>query len=204
MSTPAKNILVIRSATRVLNQTIHLLKQEFPDSRITVLGAGSVKDNLLLDPSIDAVIPVDHKKGPMTVFSVETETLRTLRANKFDLAVGLYNIDHGQGYSNIDLLAWSTHPGQIRGYNPQGKFTVHTGRSICKKMALEKTASVWIAANYLATAILFLLITLGLCAEWCWRKVKTTPQPAEPLKSETAKKPTPLSLRAECLTRTAP
>ena len=48
-----KNILVIRSATRILNQTLLSLKEEFPECRITVLAPESAREAVEQDPLID-------------------------------------------------------------------------------------------------------------------------------------------------------
>ena len=45
------NILVIRSAALVFNQTLQSLKQEFPDSRITVLAPASMEQAVRLAAS---------------------------------------------------------------------------------------------------------------------------------------------------------
>ena len=56
MQTKVKNILVIRSATRIMNQTLKGLKQEFPLSRITVLAPESVQeDGSRVDPKIQKI-----------------------------------------------------------------------------------------------------------------------------------------------------
>ena len=48
-----KKILVIRSATRILNQTLVSLREEFPKCHITVLGPQSAKDSMEQDEQID-------------------------------------------------------------------------------------------------------------------------------------------------------
>ncbi|MFQ5451540.1 MAG: glycosyltransferase family 9 protein [Nitrospinaceae bacterium] len=163
-------ILVIRSATRILNQTLLALKREFPDSSLTVLAPEGMEEAVSRDPLVDEVIPVG-KVRRMSIFSAGPKTLNHLRSRNFDLAVSLYNVDHGLGYSNIDLLAWATHAGKIRGYNPRGTWVELTGGKVLKKSFLEKTTLVWAGFNLAATGVLFFLITLGLLGEWGIRKL---------------------------------
>jgi len=164
------NILVIRSAARVFQPTLASLKQEFPVSRITVLAPAPAGDALSRDPRVDEVLPLKSNRR-MSIFSCGLGTLRRLREQKFDVAVSLYNIERGLGYANIDLLAWASHAGQLRGYNCKGGFVSLSGPGIAKKYLSEKTSAFWMAANFLATTVLFLTITLGLAAEWCFRKL---------------------------------
>jgi len=165
-----KNILVIRSATRILNQTLTALKQEFPAAEITVLAPKSVESVVASDPLIDEVLTIAENRR-MGVLSYGWRQLTLLRQRKFDLAVSLYNIDHGLGYSNIDLLAWASKAKSIRGYNAKGTFVELNGKSILKKSILEKTTLFWVVLNYLATGVLFTAITLGVIGEWCLRKL---------------------------------
>ena len=51
------NILVIRSAARVFNPTLASLKQEFPDSKVSVLAPESIAYQLSQDPMVDEVLP---------------------------------------------------------------------------------------------------------------------------------------------------
>lgn len=178
-SEDVKNILVIRSATRILNQTLTALKQEFPDAKITVLAPQSVESVVAEDPLVDEVLTIGAQRR-MSVLNYGWGPLKLLRGKKFDLAVSLYNIDHGLGYSNIDRLAWASKARSIRGYNARGTYVELTGKSILKKSLLEKTTLFWVLLNYLATGVLFTFITLGLVGEWCLRKL-LSPQkkPAE-------------------------
>jgi len=165
-----KKILVIRSATRILNSTLNSLKREFPDSEITVLAPQSVEAVVAQDPLIDDVLTIGaHRR--MSVFNYGRSPLQGLRQRKFDLAVSLYNVDHGLGYSNIDLLAWASNAKNIRGYNARGTYVDLTGRTVLKKWFLEKTTLFWVGLNYIATAVLFFCIGLGLIGEWCFRKI---------------------------------
>jgi hypothetical protein len=169
-SKSVKTILVIRSATRILNPTLTALKQEFPDAEITVLAPKSVASVVASDPLVDEVLTIGENRR-MGVFSYGWRQLTLLRQRKFDLAVSLYNIDHGLGYSNIDLLAWASKAKSIRGYNAKGTFVELNGKSILKKSFLEKTTLFWVVLNYLATGVLFTAITLGVIGEWCLRKL---------------------------------
>jgi ADP-heptose:LPS heptosyltransferase len=169
-SQDVKNILVIRSATRILNQTLTALKQEFPDAKITVLAPKSVENVVASDPLIDEVLTIADNRR-MGVISYGWRQLTLLRQKNFDLAVSLYNIDHGLGYSNIDVLAWASKAKSIRGYNAKGSYVALTGKSILKKSILEKTTFIWVVLNFLATGVLFAAITLGLIGEWCLRKL---------------------------------
>ena len=163
------NIFVIRSAALVFNQTLQSLKQEFPDSRITVLAPESMEVSVGQVPLVDEVIPFRHS-GRMSVFRLGSAQISQLKRRRFDLAVGLYNVDHGLGYSNIDMIAWAVKARQIRGYNPQGRWVEHKGPAVFKKALMEKTTLVWVLLNFAATGILFFLITLGILGEWVWRK----------------------------------
>lgn len=203
-SQDVKNILVIRSATRILNQTLTTLKREFPDAKITVLAPRSVERVVAEDPLIDEVLTISaHRR--MSVFNYGWRQLKLLRQKKFDLAVSLYNIDHGLGYSNIDRLAWASKAKSIRGYNARGTCVDLNGKSILKKSILEKTTLFWVVLNYLATGILFTCITLGLVGEWCLRKLfftqKTPSQNTVPRKQKIIRKPQPTGEVSEVMTQ---
>jgi hypothetical protein len=167
-----KKILVIRSATRILNQTLNSLKQEFPDSKITVLAPQGVESVVAQDPLVDDVLTIGNHRR-MGVLNYGREPLEELRKQKFDLAVSLYNVDHGLGYSNIDILAWASKAKEIRGYNPRGTYVDLSGRTILKNWFLEKTTLFWVGLNYIATGLLFFCIGLGLIGEWCFRKISS-------------------------------
>jgi hypothetical protein len=203
-SQSVKNILVIRSATRILNQTLIALKQEFPDAKVTVLAPETVESVVANDPLIDEVLTIGANRR-MGVFSYGWRQLSLLRQRKFDLAVSLYNIDHGLGYSNIDILAWASKATSIRGYNAKGTYVELTGKSILKKSFLEKTTLFWVVLNYLATGILFAAITLGLAGEWCLRKL-FSPQKAPakiivPCRKKTVRETQPTGEVAEVMTQ---
>lgn len=171
-TTQLKNILLIRSAANTLNATIKSLKNEFPDSKITVFAPESALESLENHPNIDATISA----GPinrMSIFSVKKKMIRKMRCDQFDLAIALYNIDHGMGYSNIDFLAWVSGAETIRGYNVRGTFIEFNGWGILKKYFLEKTSFTWFILNAFTTIILFTFITLGLLLEWAVRQVFT-------------------------------
>ena len=165
-----KNILVIRSATRILNQTLLSLKEEFPECRITVLAPESAREAVEQDPLIDEVLTITDQRR-MSVSSYGTENIALLRERKFDLAVALYNIDHGLGYSNIDLLACAANSKEVRGYNSRGTFVKLDSAKAVRKSLMEKTTFFWLGINYAATALLFFIITLALIGEWGFRKL---------------------------------
>ena len=165
-----KNILVIRSATRILNQTLLSLKEEFPECRITVLVPESAREAVEQDPLIDEVLTITDQRR-MSVSSYGTKNIACLRGKKFDLAVALYNIDHGLGYSNIDLLACAAHSKEVRGYNSRGTFVKLDSAKAVRKSLMEKTTFFWLGINYAATALLFFIITLALIGEWGFRKL---------------------------------
>jgi hypothetical protein len=170
------NILVIRSATRILNQTLLSLKEEFPGCRITVLAPESVKVAVEQDPLIDEVLSITDQRR-MSVSSYGKENIARLQDRKFDLAVALYNIDHGMGYSNIDLLACAANAKEVRGYNSRGSFVKLDSMKAVWKSIMEKTTFFWLGINYATTALLFFIITLALVGEWGFRKLfgkKTT------------------------------
>jgi hypothetical protein len=165
-----KNILLIRSATRILNPTIESLKKEFPDSKITVLAPESTRAFLEKHPNVDFTISVGNISR-MSVFSIRSGLIKKIRRGGFDLAVSLYNIDHGMGYSNIDCLAWASGAKIIRGYNACGTFVEFNGWGILKKYFLEKSSFAWLFINGITTLVLFTFITLGLLCEWSLRKI---------------------------------
>jgi len=160
-----KKILVIRSATRILNKTIFSLREEFPDCHITVLAPKSAKESMEKDSQVDEVLTIPDQRR-ISVNSYGQDNLRQLQENKFDLAIALYNIDHGLGYSNIDLLACAIKAKSVRGYNSKGTYKEVTPHTAKKKAFLEKTTYFWVMVNYTATIILFLIITIAFIGEW--------------------------------------
>jgi hypothetical protein len=168
MQKQPKKILVIRSATRILDQTLASLQEEFTGCHITVLVPQSVKESMGKDEKVNEVLAIPDQRR-MTVSSYGMENIRRLREMNFDLAVSLYNIDHGLGYSNIDLLALESKAKSVRGYNSRGTFTEVTRSTVIKKAFMEKTTMFWVGINYFATSILFIIITLALIGEWLMR-----------------------------------
>lgn len=193
MEKQPKKILVIRSATRILDQTLVSLQEEFPGCHITVLCPQSVKESMEQDKKVNEVLTIPDQRR-MSVSSYGWENIRRLRGLNFDLAVSLYNIDHGLGYSNIDLLALAAKAQSVRGYNSRGTFNEVTRSTARKKAFMEKTSFFWVGINYIATSILFIIITLALIGEWFFRlpfsrkqasvKSAATPSPSvrEPVK----------------------
>jgi ADP-heptose:LPS heptosyltransferase len=174
-----KKILVIRSATRILDQTLASLQEEFSGCHITVLVPQSVKESMEKDEKVNEVLAIPDQRR-MTVSSYGMENIRKLRNMNFDLAVSLYNIDHGLGYSNIDFLALASKAKSVRGYNSRRTFAKVTRSTAQKKAFMEKTTLFWVGINYFATSILFVIITLALIGEWLMRlsfKKKHTPAP---------------------------
>ena len=167
---PPKKIFVIRSATRILNKTLISLREEFPGCHITVLVPESAKESMEQESQVDEVLTIPDQRR-ISVSSYGWDNLRKLQENKFDLAIALYNIDHGLGYSNIDLLACAVKAKSVRGYNSKGTYKEVTSSTAKKKFFLEKTTYFWVAANYAATIILFLIITIALIGEWFVRLV---------------------------------
>ena len=164
------NILVIRSATRILNQTLLSIREEFPDCKITVLAPQSAQEAVAQNPLVDEVLSIPDQRR-MGVSSYGRKNIARLREKKFDLAVSLYNIDHGLGYANIDRLACAAKAKEVRGYNPKGTFVKLDSAKAMRKSIMEKTTFFWLAVNYIATALLFFIITLALIGEWGVRKL---------------------------------
>ena len=164
------NILVIRSATRILNQTLLSLREEFPDCKITVLVPQSAQEAVAQDPLVDEVLTIPDQRR-MGVSSYGMENIVRLREKKFDIAVSLYNIDHGLGYANIDRLACAAKAKEVRGYNPKGTFVKFDSAKAMRKSIMEKTTFFWLAINYATTALLCFIITLALIGEWGVRKL---------------------------------
>ena len=169
-STKPKNILLIRSATNTFNATVKSLKSEFQNSKIAVLAPESARKMLERDSNVSSIISAGDTKR-MSILSLKSEVIKEMRSGKFDLAVSLYNIDHGMGYSNIDCIAWASRAKFFRGYNANTKFIKFTSSDVLKKIFLEKTSFVWILINVVTTVILFTFITLGLLCEWLIRKI---------------------------------
>ena len=110
----------------------------------------------------------------------------------FDIAVTLYNIDHGLGNSNIDILACAANPKEARGYNSRGTFVAIDASKAFRKSIMEKTTFFWLGINYTATIVLFLIITLALICEWGIRKLTGQKSPAaapEPKPPTSAREP---------------
>jgi hypothetical protein len=169
-STKPKNILLIRSATNTFNATVKSLKSEFQNSKIAVLAPESDRKMLERDSNVSSIISAGDTKR-MSILSLKSKVIKEMRSGKFDLAVSLYNIDHGMGYSNIDCLAWASGSKIIRGYNARGRFVEFNGWGIIKKYFLEKTSFTWFIVNVFTTIILFAFITLGILFEWAIRQV---------------------------------
>ena len=184
------NILVIRSATRILNQTLLSLREEFPDCRITVLAPQSAGEAVAQDPLVDEGLTLPDQRR-MSVSSYGKSNITRLQEKKFDLAVSLYNIDHGLGYANIDRLAFATKAKEVRGYNPKGTFVKLDSAKLTRKSIQEKTTFFWLGINYAATGVMFLIITFALIGEWCVRKLLgkkvVSPKPYESPKQESNK-----------------
>lgn len=168
MEKQPKKILVIRSATRILDQTLVSLQEEFPGCHITVLLPQSVKESIKQDQKVNQVLTIPDQRR-ISISSYGKESIRKLQEMNFDLAVSLYNIDHGLGYSNIDLLALAAKAKNVRGYNSRGNFVEVTRATATKKAFMEKTSFFWVGINYIATSILFIIITLALIGEWLFR-----------------------------------
>ena len=175
------NILVIRSATRILNHTLLSLREEFPDCKITVLVPQSAQEAVAQDPLVDEVLTIPDQRR-MSVSSYGRENIARLREKRFDLAISLYNIDHGLGYANIDRLACAAKAKEVRGYNPKGTFVKFDSAKAMQKSIMEKTTFFWLAINYATTALLCFIITLALIGEWVVRKLFGTfsPKPYQP------------------------
>ena len=182
------NILVIRSATRILNHTLLSLREEFPDCKITVLVPQSAQEAVAQDPLVDEVLTIPDQRR-MSVSSYGKENIVRLREKKFDLAVSLYNIDHGLGYANIDRLACAAKAKEVRGYNPKGTFVKFDSAKAMRKSIMEKTTFFWLAINYATTALLCFIITLALIGEWGVRKLfgAFSSKPYQPPARETNK-----------------
>lgn len=182
------NILVIRSATRILNQTLLSLREEFPDCKITVLAPQSAQEAIEQDPLVDEVLTIPDQRR-MSIASYGKENITRLQERKFDLAIALYNIDHGLGYANIDRLACASKAKEVRGYNTKGTFVKMDSAKARRKSIMEKTTFFWIAINYAATVLLCFIITLALIGEWGVRKLfgAFSPKPYRPPVQETNK-----------------
>jgi len=178
-----KKILLIRSAANTLNTTINSLKNEFPSSKITVLAPEAARKNLENNLNVDAIISAGTINR-MSLFSLKNKVIKKIRFGQFDLAIALYNVDHGMGYSNIDFLAWLSGAKNIRGYNARGTFIEFNGWGVFKKYFLEKTSFTWFIINAFTTIVLFTFITLGFLLEWPIRKIFTITSYEDPSKKQ--------------------
>jgi hypothetical protein len=164
------NIFIIRSATRVFNACLDKLKKEFPDSRVVVLAPATARESLCKDPLIDEVVAIPGN-GRISIFSCGLKVLRRLQNQNFDLAICLYNVDQGLGYSNIDLLAWAAKPKALRSFNSKEAFAAFYWKNIFQKILREKLSSFWVVLNYVSTLVLFFAIMIGIVGEWIVRKL---------------------------------
>jgi len=168
-SNATPRILLIRSASRVLPRTLKALRREFPEASLTVLAPPSVRASLLAEPGVDTVLPLPEDRR-ISLGSYGWKARRALRRHRFDLAVVLYNVDHGWGYANVETLAISCGAREVRGYFPDGTFCRLDGRQVLRHALRERAAIGWVILNVLAAAAQLAVFGAAMLAEAGWRR----------------------------------
>ncbi|MFH0925393.1 MAG: hypothetical protein V1872_07135 [bacterium] len=171
MNSDTKKILVIRSASRIFEKTLKALKDEFPNSKIDVLVPESAENSIRENPFIHKIILL-KTKGRLRVLNLGIKGIKEIRLKKYDLSVVLYNIDHGMGYSNVDVIAATIGAKECRGYNVTGKFELLTKGNVIKKFLKEKSKFLLIIINFFFVGVLFFVVTLSLILECVIRNLK--------------------------------
>lgn len=164
-------ILVLRTATRSFSAVLGKLRQEFPDSHITVMAPLSCHASLREDPMVDDILTAPDA-GRWGLSNPGPNGISALKEGRFDLAVALYNEPQGQGYSNIDALAAATNAREVRGYSPDSNFAPITSTSIRRKYFKERTAWFWLIANAVTSVLLMGVVALALTSETLIRKLR--------------------------------
>lgn len=162
-------ILLIRSASRVLPKTVQALRREFPEASFTVLAPPSLHASLRAEAGVDRVLPLAENRR-ISFWSYGWKARRALRRHRFDLAVVLYNVDHGWGYANVEMLALSCGAREVRGYFPDGTFCRLGGRQVLRHALRERAAFGWVILNGLAAAVQLIVFGAAMGVEAAWRR----------------------------------
>lgn len=166
----APRILLIASASRPFTRTLANLKKEFPEALVTVLAPPNLLQGLRQDPRIEALLALPAGRR-VSWFSFGPLKRQDLRRRKFDMAVCLYNTEHGLGYANINFLAWCTGASTIRGYFPDGSFHRMTLSKIIRRYAKERLAWGWVGLNLAAALVQLTVFGLAMILEAACRRL---------------------------------
>ncbi len=172
-----KNILVIKSASRVFNKVLDLLRAEFPKASFTILTANPEAMQNLKAFRVHHILPLSAGRR-ISLFSYGIKKRKHLRQQNFDLAVVLYNIEKGWGYANVESLAWSSGANELRGYFPNGSFKPLTAGAILKNTLREQTALGWVALNIVTAVLQLIVFGVGMAGEALLRRILSKPSSA--------------------------
>lgn len=114
-------ILITRTAPfHVVERAINKLKEEFPDSDITVMVQSSFNYQIeKYQQGLKAVVMPDGKfRFSKRVFTI----IKDIRKNRFDILVLLYNNSPGRGYLNLDVFSLLTGINKIMIYDLNDNF----------------------------------------------------------------------------------
>ncbi len=164
------DVLIVMSAARIFDKTLDSIKSEFPDSKITAIVPSSLLETIKNDNRMNEVIPVNGN-GQLSFYKINRAQRVSLKAKNFDIAVSLYNYEHGLGYSNIDFIGWALGAKELRGYNVNGKMTTLRPKDVFVKMIMEKTNFIWLPLNWIMIFVLFSVISVGMVGELIFRKI---------------------------------
>ena len=114
-------ILITRTAPfHVVERAINKLKEEFPNSDITVMVQSSFKYQIeKYQDGLKAVVMPDGKfRFSKRIFNI----IKGIRNNRFDILVLLYNNSPGRGYLNLDVFSLLTGINRIMIYDLNDNF----------------------------------------------------------------------------------
>ncbi len=114
-------ILITRTAPfHVVERAINKLREEFPDSDITVIVQSSFKYQIeKYRQGLKAVVIPDGKfRFSKRVFTI----IKNIRGDRFDILVLLYNNSPGRGYLNLDVFSLLTGINRIMIYDLNDNF----------------------------------------------------------------------------------
>ena len=114
-------ILITRTAPfHVVERAINKLREEFPNSDITVMVQSSFKYQIeKYRQGLKAIIIPDGKfRFSRRVFTI----IKAIRMDKFDILILIYNNSHGRGYLNLDIFSLLTGINRIMIYDLNDNF----------------------------------------------------------------------------------
>ncbi len=128
-------ILITRTAPfHVVERAINKLREEFPDSDITVMVQSSFKYQIeKYRQGLKAVVMPDGKfRFSKRVFTI----IKNIRKDRFDILVLIYNNSPGRGYLNLDVFSLLTGVNRIMIYDLNDNFYEINSRM---KRVIKKT-----------------------------------------------------------------